>query len=251
MTRTLVIAIALGLTALGGTAAAQSLTLSPAAVALTGHAGQSTTQHLTVFNGTTTPLGFELVAKDVVVKNGQRVFVDAGELRGSVAATAVFSRSTIAVPPGQDRSVDVTVTLPPQMTSRAVVILFQGTTRLGGNATVSIGALLTFDLSGRVSLSPDQMQVAPPTASTNAAFSLPVTNDGTEPTIVRGAAVIVGDGAAVIGRVSFEPRRLLPGEQATLRTDFPGQIAAGKYRVVATIESAQRAWTRTTELIVP
>jgi hypothetical protein len=183
------------------------------------------------------------------------VFVDAGELHGSVAATAVFSTPSVVVGPGQDRSVDVTLTLPAQMTTRAVVILFQGTTRIGGNATVSIGSLLTFDLAGRQSLAAGELRVAPPSASANAAVTIPVANDGSEPAIVRGAAVILDARGAIVGKLTLEPRRLLPGERGELRADHAGELRSGRYRVVATIDAtiqgARRAWTRTAELVVP
>jgi hypothetical protein len=248
MTRALVIVC---LVLAGGTAAAQSLTLSPAVVPLLGRPGQSTTQHLTLFNGTSQAHSFELVAKDVVVRDGQRQFVDAGELRGSIAATAVFSARSLRVPPGQERAVDVTVTLPAQMPCRAIVVMFQGTTLIGGRATASIGSLLTFDLAGRLSISPGGLQVAPPTTSTNARFTIPVINDGTEPTIVRGVAAILDASGALVGKVAIEPHRLLPGERAELHADYPGELRTGSYRIAATIESAKRAWSRSAGLDVP
>jgi hypothetical protein len=243
--------VVLCITLASGAAAAQSVTLSPAVVPLGGHPGQGTSQHLTLSNGTGEPLGFTLVARDVVVRDGARVFVDAGEQRGSVAATAVFSTHTLFVGPGEDRSIDVTLTLPAQMTSRAVVIVFQGTTRIGGKATVSLGALLTFDLSGKRSLAPGELRVAPPTGSSNAVATIPVVNDGEEPAIVRGAAAILADSGAVVGKLTLDPHRLLPGERTVLRADYPGELRGGHYRIVATLECAKRAWTRTTELVVP
>jgi hypothetical protein len=238
------------LTALCSTAAAQSLTLSPAVVPLGGRPGQSTSQRVTLFNGTEHTLSFRIVAKDVVVRAGTRTFVEAGELPGSIAATAVFSTREITVAPGDERSISVTVTLPAQISARAVVILFQGTTRVGGNATVSIGSLLTFDLSGRLSLSPGELQASPPTPSANAAFTVPVLNDGTEPAVVRGAAAIIDKGV-LVGKVALASRRLLPGERAVLEAEYPSALPAGSYRVIATIESARQSWTRTTELNVP
>ncbi|HEY0481182.1 MAG TPA: hypothetical protein VGD37_26885 [Kofleriaceae bacterium] len=240
-----------GLIALGGPAAAQSLTLSPAVVPLGGRPGQSTSQRLTLFNGTSYPMSFALVAKDVVVRDGARVFVDAGETRGSIAATAVFSTRTVRLGPGEDRSVEVTLTLPAQMTSRAVVILFQGTSQIGGSTTMSIGSLLTFEVSARVSVSPGELVAAPPSASSNAGFTVPVVNDGSEPAIVRGAAVIVAGNGGIIGKVNFDARRLLPTERTALQADYPGELPRGSYRVIATIEGAKHAWTRTTELTVP
>jgi hypothetical protein len=235
----------------GGTAAAQSLTLSPAVVPLGGRLGQSTTQRLTLFNGTGYQLSFDLVAKDVVVRAGERVFVDAGELSGSIAATAVFSARKITLGPGQERSVEVTVTLPARLSHRALVVLFQGTTRIDRRATVSIGSLLTFDLSGRLSVAAGALRATPHTASANASLELPVGNDGSEPAIVRGAAAIIDQRGALIGKVALDPRRLLPGERTVLRADYPGVLPSGRYRVVATIDCSNRSWSRTTELAIP
>lgn len=248
MIRWLVIA---AITLSSAAAAAQAVTLSPAAVPLGGHPGESTSQRLTLNNATDQALAFTLVAKDVVVRDGKREFVTAGDLRGSVAATAVFSSHTVRVGPGEQRSVDVTLTLPAQMTSRAVAILFEGTTQIGGSARISLGALLTFDLTGQVSISPGELHVAPPTASTNAAVTVPVVNDGNEPVVVRGAAVILGGTGAVVGKLALDARRLLPGERSELRADYPGELRSGSYRVIATIEGARRAWSRTAELVVP
>jgi hypothetical protein len=248
MTRALVVLL---LAILGGTATAQTVTLSPAVVPLGGRPGQSTTQRLTVLNGTNRALSFELVAKDVVIRNGERTFVNAGELANSIAASAVFSTRMVTVPPGEERSVRVTVTLPAQLPCRAVVVLFQGTTRISGNATVSIGSLLTFDLAGKVSIAPGDVVADPPTASSNAALKLPVTNSGNEPAVVRGAAAIIGPGGALVGKVALDSRRLLPGETTVLRADYAGELSRASYRVNATIETAQQSWTRTTELNIP
>jgi hypothetical protein len=232
-------------------ASAQSLTLSPAVVPLGGKPGQSTQQRLTLFNGTRLPLAFVVRAKDVVVQGGTRHFVQAGDIVGSVAATAAFSTTQVSLQPGEERVVDVTLTLPAGVSQRAVVILFEGTTRVSGTATVSIGSLLTFDLAGTISVAPGSLAATPPTSSTNAAVSIPITNDGTEPTIVRAAAAIIGPSGALRGKLVIDPRRLLPGEHSVLQAEFAGDLAPGTYRVIATIETGKRAWTRTVELVVP
>jgi hypothetical protein len=163
----------------------------------------------------------------------------------------MFSTRTVTVPAGEERSVRVTVTLPPQLPCRAIVVLFQGTTRLSGNATVSIGSLLTFDLSGKVLVAPGDVVAEPPTASSNTAIKLPVRNSGNEPAVVRGAAAIISSSGALVGKVALDSRRLLPGESTVLRADYAGELSSGGYRVIATIETAQQSWTRTTEFNIP
>lgn len=246
-----IVYIVAALTVMCGVAAAQAVTLSPAVVPLGGHAGQSWTQHLTIQNSSTQALAFKLIAKDVVVRDGERLFVDAGELPVSIAATAVFSRPDVTLRPGDEQSVDVTLTLPARATHRAIVVLFKGTNRLASGATVAIGSLITFDLAGRASISPGEIAAAPPTASTNASFTLTADNDGSEPSILRGAIAVVGAEGVFAGKMTLQPRRLLPGEHAMLVADYPGELPRGRYLVVATIESGKRSWTRRTELVVP
>lgn len=241
--------VALAIALWCGTASAQSITLSPAVVPLGGKAGASTQQRVTVFNSTSLELSFSVSAKDVVVNDGKRQFVDAGEVAGSIAATAVLSASTVTVKPGDQASVDVTVTLPATARHRAVVILFTGVTRVN-NATYSIGALLTFDLAGRASVDAKGLQVTSPTRSRNAAVALPLVNDGTEPQVVRGAAAILGANGALVGRLVFPSHRLLPGEQTVLRSDYPGLLPAGSYRVVVTLEAGKQALSRSAPLAV-
>src|SRR5580698_10010230 len=55
-----------------------SVSLSPAVVTVTCKMGQSYTQTLTITNQTEQELVFEMIAEDVVVRDGKRVFVAAG-----------------------------------------------------------------------------------------------------------------------------------------------------------------------------
>src|SRR5262249_22454590 len=107
-----------------------SISLSPAVVMARGAFGQGLTQTLTLSNQTSAEFVFDLVAEDVVVKNGQRVYVPAGETPRSIAATAVFSQKTVIVQPYTSSSVDVRLTIPPETGIRAMVAVFRGTNRL-------------------------------------------------------------------------------------------------------------------------
>jgi hypothetical protein len=236
----------------GGTIAhGESLTVSPAAVPLGGKIGQSTTQRLTIFNGTSIPLAFDVVAQDVVVRGGERAFVEAGELPGSIAITATFSERFVRLAPGHQRSIDVTLTLPPKMSNRAVVILFRGTTKIGGRTSVSIGSLLTFELAGKTSAHLGEFRVQPPSASANAAFALAVDNDGTEPIVLRGVIAIIGADGRLASKLALEPKRLLPSERTMLRGDLYGALPSGRYRAIATLATGKTSWNRITEVVVP
>ena len=179
-TVTLLILLALTVPALGAEDGA--LSLNPAVVMLTGDFGQSTTQTLTLRNGTSRPFSFDLVAQDVVTSDGRRSFVDAGSIAGSIAATAVFSQRHVEIPPGGSASVDVTVTLPPATTQRAIVAMFRGTNRvMSGDVPMkaSLGALLTFSLSDRVEMSAEPLQILPQNATASLTVAQSCTTSAT------------------------------------------------------------------------
>lgn len=231
-------------------AAAGELSLAPAVVQLSGRAGESTTQRLTLRNDTDLPLEFTLEARDVVVRDGKRVQLPPGEIPASIAATAVFSTPAVSIPPGQSRSVDATFTVPPGVRHRAVVAVFRGTTRVG-SSTVSLAALLAFTLSDEISVAAAELRAQPQTATANAAFETALRNDGAEPVVPKGVAVVLDERGALVARTPFEPRRVLPGEQVVVRAEYPGELRTGRYRALATFEYAGRTVTRSAELVVP
>ena len=239
---------------LPGIAAAQTVTLTPSVIQLKGTVGQSTTQRLTMTNASSMDLTFVLEAQDVVVTGGRRVFVGPGEIPGSIARTVVFSQRSVVIPSGQSRSVTVTVTVPRDVSNRAVVALFRGTTKIpsGDNmATASLGALLTFTLSDHVSLSPAELIVQPQSPTANTSFELPVANSGTEPVAPKGMVAILDARGRLVGRAPFEEKRLLPGERVTFRSEYSGDLGPGSYRVLSTFEYAGTTVSRSAQLVIP
>lgn len=234
-------------------AAAQSIILRPAAIPLKGEIGQSVTQTLTMQNETDVPLEFDIQAQDVVVREGKRVFVEAGRVPGSIAATAVVQPRSVRVEPHASASVQVMFTLPEGMQHRAVVALFKAKTpvRSGGrNAYLSLGTLFTFAISDRVSVS-GTLAATPPAANANAAFNCTLVNDGTEPVVPSGVAVLMDANSRLIAKAPFTSRRLLPGETASLVAEYPGDLDPGEYRALATFDVGGKPFTLTSRLVVP
>ena len=234
-------------------ASAQTIILRPAAVPLKGEIGQSVTQTLTMQNESDTALEFEVVAQDVVVRDGKRVFVEAGRVPGSIAATAVITPRKVRVEPRASASATVLFTLPNGMQHRAVVALFKATTPVAAGsrkAFLSLGTLFTFSISDRISVT-GQLEAAPPTGSTNAVFSSTLVNDGTEPVVPSGMAVVVDAQGRMVGKAAFTAKRLLPGETAKLVADFPGELDSGDYRALATFDIAGKPLTLNSALRVP
>jgi hypothetical protein len=245
--------VLLSLLVAAGPAAAQTISLSPAVVQLRGEPGQSTTQVLTLTNASSIDLEFLVEAKDVVVRDGKRSFVNPGLVPSGIAATAVFSRGRVLVPAGQKQSVSVLLTLPPRTSTRAVVVFFRGKTRIDAGraaSTVSLGTLLTFALGGRVSVAASNLAATPQSATANAAMVESLENDGSEPLVAKGLAVVLDSKGAIVGKAPFQPSRLLPGEKSAFRAEYAGELRKGTYRVLATFEYEGGSVTRTAPLVV-
>lgn len=229
------------------------MTLSPSVIELKGSVGQSTTQTLTMANQTDIDLAFDLLAQDVVTSGGKRIFVAAGDLPEGIAATAVFAPSRVVVPAHGSKSVTVTVTIPHDVTTRAIVALFKGTTIVGAGArtaTVSLGTLMTFTLSGAISVQTSELAVMPQSDARNAGFEIAFDNGGAEPVTPKGILVILNQDGTIAGKTSFVSQRVLPGERVTYRTEYPGELRSGRYRVLSTFEIAGQALTRSGALVV-
>jgi hypothetical protein len=215
-----------------------TLSVSPAVVMLQGSPGQSTTQTLTIMNTSSGPLSFDMVAKDVVVRDGKRVFVKAGELAGSVANTAVFTPRSVTVGPGERRSVEMTVTIPLNPSARGIVALFQGTTKLQRDGatkfTASLGTFLTFSLSENGSAQASPLLVTPPTATSNLNVAQNLVNDGSEPVLAQGMLAILNQAGTLVAKQAIKPRRLLPGEKTDMSAEYGGELPAGHYRALVT-----------------
>lgn len=230
-----------------------TLSLSPAVVMLRGSGGQSTTQTLTITNTTSRDFEFDLVAQDVVVRDGKRVMVRGAEVEGSIAATAVFSRPHVVVPAGQSASVEATVTLPVGTHQRAVALTFRGTnTVMSGKVpmTASLATLLTFTASNSVDLAAGALAVTPQSDAANLAVSSTCTNSGSEPLVAKGVMAVLDAHGALVGRAALPPHRFLPGETASLGAEYPGELGPGAYRVLLTYEYEGLTLTRSADVVV-
>lgn len=216
-----------------------SLSLSPAVIMASGNFGQSLTQKLTINNSTPNVFTFHMEAEDIVVRDGKRVFLPAGEAPDSIAATAVFSPEEIVAPPNSSEAVSVTVTLPPRTNIRAIAAIFRAVNAVSPKKgsvglVASIGTLITFNLSNDVAIAPDPVQITPATATTNLGFSQALTNTGSEPVIPKGVAAILNEKGHLVGKSTFQQQRLLPGEKLVFHAEYSDSLAPGDYRVLCT-----------------
>lgn len=222
-------------------AAPPSISLSPAVIMARGNFGQGLTQTLTLTNQTGRDFGFEMVAEDVVIKDGKRVFVPAGETPNSIAASAVFSQKLVLVKAYASASVDVRLTLPAQTNLRAVVAMFRGTDKLPTSSgavgmTASLGTLITFNLTDNVKLQPEAVRVNPATDTANMTVAQWIANTGTEPALPEGTAAVLNSSGGLAGKATFAAQRLLPGERLEFSAEYPGELPAGNYRALCSFQ---------------
>ncbi len=234
------------------------ISLSPSVVTLSGLPGQAHRQQLRLTNHTSRELAFRLEAQDVVAQAGRRAFTAAGERSGSIAATAVFSPKEIIIAPGAVGIADVTITLPPGSSVRAVAAIFRGQTIVGTQngvaMTASLGSLITFTLTDNVRLEGGEPDVSEQTDSSNLAVTEWVTNVGSEPVVASGAAAFVNEAGSLVGKVAMEPQRFMPGERLAFKAEYPALLAPGRYRAILSLEyddHARKVLTRTAEFAVP
>ncbi len=232
-----------------------SLSLSPAVVMTKGGYGQSVTQTMVLTNGTSRPMAFDMMAEDAIVRDGKRVFVPAGELPGSIAATAIFSKQSVVVPPFANTSVDVRFTVPVGTDVRAVVALFHGTDKVPSGVgsvsmTASLGTLLTFNISDAIDVAADPIQTTAQTDVTNAVIGQWLTNTGHEPILPSGMVAVLDSTGTLVSKAEMPAQRLLPGERLQFKAECPTALPPGSYRVFASYEFEGKTLTKAGELTV-
>ncbi len=220
--------------------AAPSLALSPGVLEVKARAGASSTYVLALSNLMDARLAFVLEAYDVVVRDGKRTFVPAGETEGGIARSAVFDPTTIELNPGETGKVKVTLTVPDQPKVRAVVAIFRGQTALRGTGAVmftgSLGTLITYNLSSDVKVRVGAPTLKPQTVTSNLVVSEQFENEGQEPAVPRGTLAILKSTGQLVGRVAIEPHRLLPGEGFNCEIEYPHGLRTGKYHAMISIQ---------------
>ncbi|MGA3327593.1 MAG: hypothetical protein ABSF45_24295 [Terriglobia bacterium] len=231
-----------------------TVALSPSVVMAKGIYGQGITEQLTLSNFTRSTLAFEMVAQDVVVKDGKRDFAPAGETRGGIAASAVFSPREVVVEPDSSVTAQVTFTIPPQTDLRAVVAIFRGKGIVATQGSVgmiaSLGTLFVFTLSDNFKIEASPVSITPQTNSSNVTFNQWLTNTGSEPLLPEGAAAILNEAGALVGKVVIQSQRLLPGEKLLFKVEYSTQLDPGHYKVLVAFQYEGKTLTSSQDFTV-
>jgi len=232
-----------------------TLALSPAVIMVRCKPGQSTTQTLTVANHTSRDLSFTLATEDVVVRDGKRVFLRAGQTANGIAITSVATPTSVMVKAGGDASVQVTFTLPPETGQRAVVTFFRSIPTISADGTVglsaSLGTLITFELTGGYNLSIGPVAASLQTPTANMILSEELHNTGSEPILPKGVVVILNASGKRVSKAAFNIQRLLPGERLIFAATNPEQLPPGKYQTLSSFEVERKLLTSAGEFAIP
>jgi hypothetical protein len=240
----------------GGTPeSAPGLTLTPAVIMVKAKPGQVFYQELRLWNNTLDELRFHMEAEDIVVRNGKRVLVPAGETEGGIARYAVFTENDLIALPGSSVATTVTITMPSAATTRAIACIFRGATPIGSakvNMTASLGALVTFSGGGagsfKVESQPASVKID--SSARMIEFSESLTNTGEDPIVPKGVVAILNENGNLVAKVPITGPRLLPGESYKLIAEHPGLPRPGKYKAQFLLENENAVFTNAAEFTV-
>jgi len=232
-----------------------SISLSPAIIMVRCKPGEGTTQTLTIANHTANEASFRLEAEDVVVREGKRSFSPAGQIANGIAASSVASPALVVVKSGEEASVQVTLTLPPETGQRAIVTFFRGIVVPSVNGAIglsaSLGTLITFNMSSDYKLEIGPVQASPQTPAANVILSQELRNSGSEPVMPKGVIVILDASGKRVAKAPFISQRLLPDERLNFTATNPAQLAPGRYRTLSSFEFEGKVVTGAGEFTIP
>lgn len=249
----ILVAVATALQVVAQPVSAAGISLVPSSLELKGKGGQGTQQRMTITNDTAETMTFELSVQDVTTRGGRRVFVPAGELPGSIAATAVLTPPRLVVGAGETGSANITLTMPMETEVRAIVARFQpidshaAPGRVG--ISLGVGCLLTFTMTDAFEATGEALVVQAPTATRSLTFSQWVTNSGREPFIAKGVVAILDGSQRLVTKIEVRRTRLLPGERLLFTAEEPGEIPVGRYRAVMTLVYGGRVLSKSADWI--
>ena len=231
-----------------------SISLSPAVVEVKAKPGQTFSHELTLWNNTLQELQFRMEARDVVVRDGKRVFIPSGEIAGGIARNAMFSEQEVVVKPASFAAVKLTVTIPESPAPRAIACIFMGKTIMGAkNAltmTGSLGTLVTFTLANDFQVESQPLDISVDDDVRSVTFRQRLKNTGSDPVVPKGVVAVTNEKGHLVERLPVSGHRLLPGESLELQAEHAGALQMGKYKVMFLMEHESAFFSNTGEFSI-
>lgn len=256
MKNLLILVAAACMTVLGGASDslhAQSLGLSPAMMDATVKRGATYTNTFTLTNGTNARLRVHCSVSDYWYDDhNQRMTGRAGTLPRSASLWVQFTPSEFIIEPHSTGSVNAVITVPQDANGGYYTAPVFETEPVNSSprTTGTAQAAITIRLQGLLSLTTQDAteynveimagQIAPPTVASPLEMNLDVRNRSTAHARVHGVFALLDASGKLAGRGKIEEKRYMPGQRASFKTSWAGELAAGHYTAVITL-SYERA----------
>ena len=230
-----------------------TLGVSPASVDAKVKRGASYTETYTLSNNTATRLHFRCSVVDYWYdEQNQRVTGRPGTLPHSASPWVQFSPAEVTVEPHGQATVRAIITVPQTAAGGFYTMpVFEATpadaptpdapASGGMTATASIGfrfrglMMLTTEDAAEYNVDIMAGNVRPPGPSAPLELELDVRNRSTAHARVRGSFTIFDASGALAGRGRIQEKRFMPGQRGDYRAEWVGDLAPGRYTVVATL----------------
>lgn len=244
----------------GYAVSAQSLGLTPAMMEATVKGGASYTNIFTLSNGTNTRLRVRCSVSDYWYdEHNQRVSGRAGTLPHSASLWVQFTPSEFIIEPHSSGSVRALITVPPGAaggyytaptfeTESADASPVPAAGKVEATLKIRFQALLLLTASDTTEYNVEILagQISPPTSSSPLKMNLDVRNRSTAHARVRGVFAIVDALGKLAGRGDIEEKRYMPGQRDFFKSDWAGELAPGRYTVLATLTYPRAGMTPAT-----
>ena len=237
----------------GAQAQQDSMSVTPVSIEVKVKRGTSYTQRFTLTNNTGTRLRFRCSVLDVWYdERNNRITGNPGTLPRSASLWVQFIPGEVLVEPRTSIPVKAIITVPqtatggyytmpvfetvPVAASTHISPTLQGSTASASFSVRFRGLMMitTLDAS-EYNVEILGGRIVPPSSSAEFLIELDLLNRSTAHVRVRGVFAILNASGNLVGRGTIQPKRYLPGQRNTLRTEWAGELPAGKYTSVITL----------------
>jgi hypothetical protein len=227
-------------------AIAMTISASPVIIQSDLPPGVSAEQTVTISNGASEPLEFEVEPFDLGLdEEGNQARFSGGTLPGSMAGWLTLQPAKFSVPPGGQTTVKVIISVPPDASGghqAALVFRTRAPLAQPDGRMVRVGAAIAVKLFAAVEgkaerrLEVIETQVRPPSTHERATVQLLIRNAGNAFLRASAETAILDENRNLVGRGTALPTSILiQGQSSTLTIDWGGELPDGNYTALTTV----------------
>lgn len=213
---------------------ASSVTIDPAVIEIEGTPGTAVERSIVLTNNLPWDVDVEVVAEDVVIRDGVRTYVPTGETRGGIAASIIARPRKLRIGTGARATVTAIVTAPEARSQSAAALFFRAVPiqqDVSSGVRINIGCLIVLQQGDDPLLEFER-----PSIDSEGTLTQTIENRGGDIAIVRGTVRLLEDSLDQL--VQLPSVRLLPGERYAWITRLPAPLRHA--RPIATEISGDR-----------